>query len=60
MDHNVVTKDPMNVYCEEMLNKIPPSATNTQEVRPKETLHAQLSTAPTAPSVTVTKIFLSK
>ncbi len=27
---NVVTKDPMNVYCEEMLNKTPLSATNTR------------------------------
>lgn len=52
-DH-VVTKGPMNVYCEEMLNKPPLSATNTQVVRPNETFHAQLSTVPTAPSVTVT------
>lgn len=43
---NAVTKDAMNVYCEEMLNETPSSATNTQEVRPKETVHAQLSTAP--------------
>lgn len=52
-DH-VVTKGPMNVYCEEMLNKTPLSATNTQVVRLKETFHAQLSTVPMAPSVTVT------
>ncbi len=52
-DH-VVTKGPMNVYCEEMLNKTPLSATNTQVVRPKETFHAQLSTVPMAPSVSVT------
>ncbi len=30
-----VTKDPMNVCCEEMLNKTPSTATNTHEVRPK-------------------------
>ncbi|KAL1277030.1 hypothetical protein QQF64_023703 [Cirrhinus molitorella] len=49
---NVIIKDDMNVYCEDMLNKVPSSATNMQEVRPKETVHAQLSTV--APSLTVT------
>lgn len=59
---NVDTKEAMNVYFEEMLNKVPSSATNLEEVRPKETVHAQLSTATAAPSVTMTasRSFLEK
>lgn len=45
-NENAVNKDVMNDYCEEMLNKIPSDATYAQDVRPRETVHVQLPTAP--------------
>lgn len=39
---NIIMKDSMNEYCEEMLNKISPSVANTCHVKRKETGRARL------------------